>query len=161
METDLNLETDNIFQASDLSAKRRQVMNTARSGFARIRDTDGTGLVLLPQRSFEFLRSLGQQLTKIVTLDAALQRPRKDRRPADYGELAWLTAFDEDDQETFRSEFLSALSQALAIESVAPADACIREWRVTARALANEKVRRALTSAGEPEAAFEEVKRPA
>jgi hypothetical protein len=37
-----------IYTASDLDRKRREVTDAARRGLARIRDTDGMGLVLLP-----------------------------------------------------------------------------------------------------------------
>jgi len=57
--------------------------------------------------------------------------------------------FDEDDQRTFRRELLEALVRAVALDSVEPVDACLDEWRRTARALSNEKSRRILTSSGE------------
>ena len=80
---DRRYDSDNmehIYQASDLASKRRELMNAARAGGAQIRDTDGTGLVLLPQSRYDLLRAMQGHLAKLVTLEAALDRPRKERR---------------------------------------------------------------------------------
>ncbi len=151
---------DHIYQASDLASKRRELMDAARGGFAQIRDTDGTGLVMLPQGRFDFLRALREQFGRFIGLEGTLERPAKERRATDFGEFAWLTAFDEEDQLTFRRELLDALVQCLAGDTVEPAERCINEWRTTARALSNEKSRRILTGRGEDDSAFEEVARP-
>lgn len=151
---------DHIYQASDLSAKRRELMDAARAGFVQIRDTDGTGLVLLPQARFDFFCAVRECFSRFVTLEAAFQRPTRERRGTDFGEYAWLAAFDEDDQRTFRTELLSALAQSLSTDSSEPVETCIRDWQTTARALRNEKARRVLTSPGEHLAAYDEVKRP-
>lgn len=90
-----------------------------------------------------------------------MKRPTPEHRVTDFGEFAWLTAFDDDDQRSFRREFLDALTQSLAADSIGPAERCINEWRTTARALSNEKSRRILTGAGDPAAAFADVARPA
>jgi len=79
-------------------------------------------------------------------IEGTFERPATERRATDFGEFAWLTAFDEEDQLAFRRE--------------QPAERCIKEWRTTARALSNEKSRRILTGAGDDDAAFEEVARP-
>lgn len=139
-----------IYKASDLTSKRRELLDAARLGFAQIRDTDGTGLVMLPQGRFDFLRALREQFGRFIALEGTLERPAKDRRATDFGEFAWLTAFDEDDQRSFRLELLDALVQSLASDSVEPADRCVDEWRTTARALSNEKSRRILTGSGDP-----------
>lgn len=151
---------EHIYQASDLATKRRELMDDARSGVARIRDTDGTGLVMLKQGRFEVLMALREQLARFVSLSAALERPSHERRATDFGEFAWLTAFDEDDQREFRRELMEALAQSLASDSLEPAERCTRDWRTTARALSNEKVRRVLTGPGEKDSSFEEVTRP-
>lgn len=151
---------DHIYQASDLASKRRELMDAARLGFAQIRDTDGTGLVMLPQGRFDFLRALREHFSRFIALEGTFERPVKERRATDFGEFAWLTAFDEEDQLSFRRELLDALMQSLAGDSVEPAERCINEWRTTARALSNEKSRRILTGAGDDDAAFEEVARP-
>ena len=151
---------EHIYQASDLAGKRRELMDAARSGFAQIRDTDGTGLVLLPQGRFDLLRALRDHFSRFISLEATFERPMADRRVTDFGEFAWLAAFDEDDQLAFRRELMETLVQCLAIDSVEPVEKCIRDWRTTARALSHEKARRVLTSLGQGDASFEEVRRP-
>jgi hypothetical protein len=151
---------EHIYQASDLAQKRREVMQAARAGGAQIRDTDGTGLVLVPQGRFDLLQALRDQLSRFVSLEAAFERPVNERRPTDFGEFAWLSSFDEDDQREFRRELMVALAQCLSTESMAPVESCVRDWRTTARALANEKSRSVLTRPGDSDASFSEVKRP-
>ncbi len=135
-------------------------MDAARAGFAQIRDTDGTGLVLLPQGRFDLLRALRDQFSRFVSLEAAFDRPKGERRVTDFGDFAWLAAFDDDDQQAFRRELLETLIQCLATDSIDPVDRCIRDWRTTAHALSNEEARRVLTSPGSPEGSFEEVGPP-
>ncbi|HYO53576.1 hypothetical protein [Archangium sp.] len=149
-----------IYLASDLSTKRRDVLNAARAGLARIRDTDGLGLVLVPQRNFEILRAYRELLAKLLMLESAWKRPASERCPSDFGEFAWLVAFDEDDQKSFHRELLDASIQALATDSFDPVNACVEDWRMTARSLSKEKSRRVLTAPGDDLSTFEEVERP-
>jgi hypothetical protein len=149
-----------IYQSSDLSTKRRELLDAARSGYAQIRDRDGMGLVLVPQEDYEALQGFSSLLSKLITLDAAFERPAKDRRPVELGDFAWLAAFDDDDQREFRRELLGAMAQASATRSTDPVEQCLHDWRATAAALANEKGRRILTSPGDPADAFKEVHRP-
>src|SRR5688572_10868079 len=139
---------EHIYQASDLAGKRRELIDAARAGFAQIRDTDGTGLVLLPRGRFELLSALRDQFSRFISLEAAFQRPKNERRVTDFGEYAWLTAFDDDDQVSFRRELMESLTQCLATDSLSPVEECIRDWRRTAQALSSEKARRVLTSRG-------------
>lgn len=149
---------ERVYLASDLAQKRREVIDEARSDYAQIRDTDGTSLVMLEQRRFDFLRGMVELTSKLVRLDLALSRTFVERRSTDFGEFAWLEAFDADDQETFRAELLEAINLAVANGDLAPIKTCVHEWRRTAQALSNEKVKRALTAPGDED--FTEVKRP-
>jgi hypothetical protein len=149
-----------IYQASDLAAKRRELLDAARTGYAQIRDTDGTGLVLLLGHRFQLLCALREQLSRFLTLEAALEKPANERRLTDFGEFAWLAAFEEDDQRTFRHELMEALLQSLATDSMEPAESCLQDWRTTARALSSEKSHRILTAPGEDLASYDEAKRP-
>ena len=148
------------YQASDLAgAKRREFLQAARAGAARLRDTDGTSLVMVPQAAFDTLSELKSCAGRYLQVEGALERRRADRRPSDFGELAWLEVFDDDDLQTFRQEFHEALVQAVASETTEPVDTCVLDWRTTAKALSEGKRRRILT--GKPEAGdFEEVGAP-
>jgi Family of unknown function (DUF6247) len=79
-------------------------------------------------------------------------------RPADFGQLAWLTAFDEDDRAEFFEELRDALSLAEATRDAAPVEVCLREWRTTAQALADPLRRAILTAPGDDD--YAEVSRP-
>lgn len=151
---------DHIYQASDLASKRRELLDSAREGIAQIRDSDGTALVLIPQGTFDLLRAHREQLARFLALEAALERPASQRQVTDFGEFAWLVAFDADDQQSFRRELMGALVQSLAGDSTEPVERCVREWRISARALSNEKSRRILTPPGAPDSSFEQVERP-
>src|SRR5438309_1968950 len=105
---------DRVYLASDLAQRRREVIDEARSDFAQIRDTDGTSLVMLEQGRFDFLRGMLALVPKWVRLDLALNRPFAERQSTDFGELAWLESFDQEDQETFRGELLEAINLAVA-----------------------------------------------
>jgi hypothetical protein len=52
------MSTDMIYTASDLDRKRREVADAARRGLARIRDTDGMSLVILPAHHYEVLETV-------------------------------------------------------------------------------------------------------
>lgn len=148
------------YQASDLAgAKRREFLEAARSGAAQLRDTDGVSLVMVPQKSFDLLAQLKTWSSRYLQVEGALERDRAHRRPSDFGDVAWLATFDEDDQATFRREFHDALLQAIATDSTDPIETCIRDWKTTARALSDETRRRILM--GTPaEGDFVEVTRP-
>ncbi len=150
-----------IYTASDLqSSKRRIILDQARSGCAEIRDKDGTGLVLVRKSNFVLLRSVREWFSKFVTVLAAFERPTSERRPTDFGELSWLSEFDEEDRQVFRKELLEALNRSLSLDSFEPVENLIRDWRTTASALSNPEGRRVLTSPGDQLSAFTEVERP-
>ncbi len=129
-----------IYTASDLqSSKRRIILDQARSGCAEIRDKDGTGLVLVRKSNFVLLRSVREWFSKFVTVLAAFERPTSERRPTDFGELSWLSEFDEEDRQVFRKELLEALNRSLSLDSFEPVENLIRDWRTTASALSNQR----------------------
>ncbi len=148
------------YQASDLAgAKRREFIDAAKSGGARLRDTDGASLVMVPLGTFEVLKELRSWAGRYLQVEGALERPRPERKAVDFGELAWLSAFDDEDQASFRRELHEALVQAVAAESLEPVNTCVRDWRTTARALSDDTRRKILT--GRPDLTeFVEVSRP-
>jgi len=123
-----------IFQASDLAKERRKVLDAARSGRALVRDSDGTGLVMLREQEFSVLESFAKWSRELERLRLLL-----DGEPvtsvAAYGEFGWLRNFDQDDKLTFVSELHDALLVALADLDTAGIDELISDWRVTARQL--------------------------
>src|SRR5262249_60499931 len=97
-----------ISPASDLARGRREGPDTARRGLARIRDTDGTGLVLLPARHYDMLEAVSRWHDRLDVLERARAKPAPERVAHDYGDLTWLRHLDEDDLTTFISEIRAA-----------------------------------------------------
>src|SRR5260370_6504510 len=125
-----------IFQLTDLANNRLEVLEAARRGQARLRDKDGTSLVMLPESRLQLLETLAKWWQAYMKLEALLRRSDLPRA-AELGELAWLRAFDRDDFQEFVSELHDALIAANADEDTGVLDECIRAWRTTARQLAD------------------------
>ena len=126
--------SDVIFQSSDLATKRTEVLDAARKGQARVRDKDGTSLVMLPESRLRLLETLTKWWQAYMKLEALLHRSELPRA-SDLGELAWLRAFDREDFQEFVSELHDALIAADADEDSTVLDECVRAWRITARQL--------------------------
>jgi hypothetical protein len=120
------------YQPTDLTtSKRRDFLEEARVGVARLRDSDGETLVALPERDLNALVELRSYTLAFLSLENAMSRARVDRRPTDFGELAWATAFDDEDLTEFRAEFADGLASALAERSVSRLEETIHAWRLT------------------------------
>jgi len=126
-----------IYTASDLDRKRREVTDAARRGVARIRDTDGMGLVLLSAHHYEVLEAVSRWHERLDTAARALAKPAKDRVAHDYGDLTWLRHLDNDDLATFLTEIRVAVSVAYHDDDLAELDQLARDWRATADELAD------------------------
>lgn len=133
-----------IYTASDLDRRRREVTDTARRGVARIRDTDGMGLVLLPAKHYEVLEAVSRWHDRLDIAERARAKPTKDRVPHDFGDLTWLRHLDDDDLVTFVAEVRVAISVAYHDDDLAELDQLVRDWRATADELADPVRREAL-----------------
>ncbi len=123
-----------IFQASDLAHNRTQFLDAARSGRARVRDKDGTGLVMLPESELEVLEGFAAWSQKLNQLNALVEAGRP-LTPALLGDLAWLRVFDAEDLRDFMDELHQALIADLADQTLNTVKAVVGDWRVTARQL--------------------------
>ena len=74
-----------IYTVSDLSRKRREVADAARRGLARIRDTDGTGLVLLPAQRYEVLEAVSLWNDRLGVVGRARRKSNTERTPLTSG----------------------------------------------------------------------------
>lgn len=126
--------SDVIFQSSDLANKRTEVLDAARKGEARVRDKDGTSLVMLPESRLRLLETLTKWWQAYMKLEALLHRSELPRA-GELGELAWLRTFDREDFQEFVSELHDALVAADADEDSTVLDECVKAWRITARQL--------------------------
>lgn len=148
-----------IYTVSDLSRKRREVADVARRGLARIRDTDGTGLVLLPAQRYEVLEAVSRWGDRLGVVERAQTKSRTERTPADFGDLTWLRHFDEDDLAEFVSELRQTLSLAYHDNDLALLVDAIADWKATAEELADPARREVLLGTVD-HADFAEVVRP-
>jgi hypothetical protein len=142
--------TEVIYTVSDLDRRRREVTDTARRSLARIRDTDGMGLVLLPARHYDVLEAVSRWHDRLDVVERARAKPSPDRLPHDYGELTWLRHLDEDDLLTFISEVRAAVLVAYHDDDLAELDQLVRDWRATAGELADPTRREVLLGGLDP-----------
>lgn len=126
--------TEQVFQASDLGNKRVEVLEAARNGLARVRDKDGTSLVMMPERELLLLEKMKRGWRIYMTLERLLQRSELPRA-SELGEHAWLRHFDRDDLQEFSDELHEVIVAADADRDAAILDECLRAWRETARQL--------------------------
>lgn len=156
----MDLGSGTIYTASDLARRRRALLDAARRGVARLRDTDGTSLVMLREDHVLALTLVARWSMARVRLADLLGTPAPSRPIAAYGDAAWLRVFDDDDLRQFLRELDDALVAATADESPRPLEELLAGWRATADALADPAARAVLLGGFDPRD-FEEVDRPA
>lgn len=139
-----------IFQASDLARDRTRFLDAARSGRARVRDKDGTGLVMLPEAELEVLEGFAAWSQRLNQLTALVESERA-LTPALLGELAWLRVFDAEDIREFIGELHQALIADLADQRIDTVLATVSDWRTTARQLEDPLRRSVLLGHTAPE----------
>lgn len=136
---------DVIYQASDLASNKRvDFIRDARAGRARLRDKDGTSLVMLPETRLAALEEhayWSRALQRINSLYRADGRPTVE----ELGDLAWMRTLDSEDVAAFLDELQDALIAGLADESTAAIEDTVHAWRVTARQLTDPLRRSVLT----------------
>ena len=135
--------SDTIFQSSDLAGSRRtEFLDAARSGLARLRDKDGTSLVMLPESKLRLLQTLATWWESYTRLAALLRRSTLPT-PTELGGLAWLRVFDREDLDEFLVDLNDGLVAASADEDIAALETTLQAWRTTAHQL-EDPLRRAI-----------------
>ncbi len=125
------------FQPTDLAGPgRREFIQEARSGVARLRDGDGTSLSMVPTADLDVLSETRNATLSYLALENALTRPREQRRVTDFGEFAWAGVLADDDLSELRGELSDALVRAITAGSFDEVHKMLRAWRLTARLLA-------------------------
>jgi hypothetical protein len=135
------LTSDRIFQSSDLK-KDRALLDAARGGLARLRDTDGTGLVMLTEarlkqlaeneRREHLLAETAAEVWRVMLLTRTLGEGER-LTTVKLGRWAWLSRFDADDV----AEFVEEMANALISRDVAAVLDALMGWEETAAALAD------------------------
>lgn len=152
--------TDTIYQASDLAgSKRVEFLDAARGGGARLRDRDGTSLVMLPESTLRLLETLTHWWEAYTRLDGLLRRANEVPGAGELGDLAWLRVFDRDDMQEFLGELHDALIAASADRDSAALESCITAWRITAKQL-EDPLRRSVLLSKHVDSDFVEVSEP-
>ncbi|HEU0104142.1 MAG TPA: hypothetical protein VFR07_17650 [Mycobacteriales bacterium] len=152
--------TGHTYQTTDLTTgKRRDFLDEARAGVARLREPDGNSLSMLPSEDLDLLLAIRGHSLSYLALETTLTRPREQRRATDFGELAWAAALDDDDLEGFRDEFRDSLALSIASLSETPVSETLKGWRLTARLLALPDAADRLDTAG-PDEEWSDVARP-
>ncbi|MEV5749598.1 hypothetical protein AB0L00_17415 [Actinoallomurus sp. NPDC052308] len=142
--------SDLIFQPTDLASKRTEFLDAARRGEARLRDKDGTSLVMLPESKLRLLETLTKWGGAYMRLASLLRRPELPRA-SELGDLAWLRSFGREDLQEFTDELHDSLVAAEADGDTAVLDECVNAWRITARQLEDPLRRSVLLGAHDPE----------
>lgn len=150
---------DTIYQPSDLAGKKRtEFVQAARDGSARLRDKDGTSLLMLPESRVVALRGVAEWSRHLFRLQELLARDVR-LSVSDLGELAWLRVFERDDLEEFADELHQVLIAAIADESVDVLNEAVRAWRVTAKEI-EDPLRSAVLTTEYAAADFVQADRP-
>ena len=147
-----------VYLASDLTRKRRG-FSTRHEAVARLRDTDGTSLVMVPEQRLSALTDLVAWSQRHLQVEAAARKAHPDRSPTDFGELAWLSLLDDADLATFLTELEGALFHAMSTQTIADLESLVLDWRGTAEALSDPE-RRAVLLGPHNDDDFVEVHRP-
>ena len=134
--------SETIFQVTDLAQRRVEFVEAARGGGARLRDKDGTSLIMLPESRLHLLEELARWNGAHLRLEELVARGSAPSI-TDLGDLAWLRVFHDEDLKEFLRELHEALVASHADGSTAALDDCLRAWRVTARQL-EDPLRRAV-----------------
>jgi hypothetical protein len=142
------LATPTIFNASDLRQNRRALDAAKEAGVARVRDADGTALLVAREEAVG--DALRERDALSIVAEAALRLHGIEGLTVGeltdtvLGEWRWVRTLDDEDRQAFFSDMWSALAEARSDASSSPVQEALADWRETARALADPERRRKL-----------------
>ncbi len=148
-----------IYQVSDLANKRTDFVADARAGGARLRDKDGTSLVMLPESRIEHLEGLQEHFELFLTAE----RHAASSTPLDVyalGRHAWIRSLPAADVAELADELGQALVAAISDGEKVAVDEIVSDWRLTARQL-EDPLRKTVLLGPRELTDFIEVQRPA
>jgi hypothetical protein len=148
------------YLSTDLQRRYRTVLDEARAGEARVRDSDGTNILLLPEATVQALRRVSAAAANLAAVEQVLEVMATRRATvSEFGDWSWLRAFDTADLREFVRDMREAIVVAARESSTALLDEQLRAWRITAEQ-AGDPLFRAILLGGAAEADFVEVRRP-
>lgn len=121
--------------------------DAAKSGEARIRDDDGTNLLVLPERRVAALGQVVQAAALLARVERTLEEQGAPLEAHVLGEWSWLRVFGAEDVRAFIAEIREAITLAAHQESSALLETQVAAWQTTARQLADPVQRRTLLGA--------------
>lgn len=145
---------------SDLQRRYRAILDEAKAGQARLRDLDGTNILMLPEHEVEVLRRIGAAAANLAAVERLAEAVhRRDPDVAEYGEWSWLRVFEAEDLRNFIRDVREAIIVGVREESTALLDEQLRAWRVTAEQ-AEDPLFVSILKAGFSEDDYVQVSRP-
>ena len=145
---------------TDLQRRYRVILDEAKAGEARVRDADGTTILLLPEGEVRALRRVSAAAANLAAVEGVLESMATGSPElSQYGEWSWLRVFEADDLREFVRDIREAIIVGAREGSSALLDEQLRAWRVTARQ-ADDPLFRAILRGGSAEDDFVEVSRP-
>lgn len=125
------------YQSTDLARRSREVVDSARLRHVLVRDKDGMLLSFGPaedlERAEELLRVVGDWLR----MESAIRVPRDQRQIGAYGNLAWASSLDDEDQVLFLRELEDALLVSLSGGTLETVRDLLYDWKATAEVAAD------------------------
>ena len=145
---------------TDLQRRYRAILDEARVDEARVRDLDGTNIVLMLESKVQVLRQVGAAAANLAAVEGVLEIMDTRRLSVgEYGDWTWLRVFDADDLRLFIHDIREAVVISVREGSTALLDEQLRAWRITAEQ-ADDPLFRTILLSGADEADFVEVHRP-
>lgn len=157
----------NVHHPTELSQQYRVVLDEARKeGVARIRDKDGTSLLILPEERLSHVErdlELAREVLAVFVVCRAISRAlQAEDLPLNTDIEGWgfLREFDASDLAELRDELSDTAFQAWLGRDLGGLRKAVRAWSTTAEVLRDDLARSTLL--GTPELdAFVDVDRPA
>ncbi len=145
---------------TDLQRRYRVILDEARAGEARLRDSDGTNILLLPEATVQALRRVSAAAASLAAVEG-VSETLASRPPtvSEYGDWSWLRVFNRDDLAEFIRDIREAIMVGVREGSTILLEEQLRAWRVTAEQ-ADDPLFRAILVGGSSEGDFVEVRRP-
>lgn len=130
------------YTPTDVQRRYREILDVARTGSARIRDTDGTTLVLSPAGDVEFLSGFLRHYVDHARFLSALatNAGTPSSAWADGTPYPFVAALDDDEVQEFARELSGMLRHAAETHSLEAHEGTIAAWRSTAEIVADPAV---------------------
>jgi hypothetical protein len=152
-----------IHQPSDLNRSYRAILDEARVSRARVRDTDGFCLLVIPEERVGALEAVSDATASFLVLEGVVGHGEGDHSPtiAEFGAWPWLRVFDREDLEEFITEMRESLVLAARERSGRAVGDTLQAWYNTALSLDDPLRRDILLGDNSNDDNFVEVDRPA